>query len=133
MGDGASFATSFAGIADTGTSLLTMPKDILTQLVKKLPGLTKVPVSGEYTVDCSKVDSFPKMTFTIAGQPFDLNGADYVISVSAGGQTECLLGIVGMDVPAPMGPLWIMGDVFLRQYYTVFDYGNNQLGFAKAA
>ena len=53
---------------------------------------------------------------------------DYVIE-DAG---QCLFGMMGIDIPAPNGPLWILGDVFMRKYYVKFDIKGEQIGIATA-
>jgi len=117
-------------IADTGTSLMTGP----TEMVKKISTATgATSIKGISIVDCAKVSTFPALTITISGRKFTLTPDQYVLKVSEFGQTQCLLGIMGMDIPAPAGPLWILGDVFHGPYYTVYDMGNKRVGFADAA
>jgi gastricsin len=46
----------------------------------------------------------------------------------------CSVGITPTYLPSQNGqPLWILGDVFLREYYSVYDRTGNQVGFATAA
>merc|ERR1712125_100943 len=92
-------------------------------------GATSIAGGKEYTIDCSKIPSLPKLTVTLGGHDFVLEGKDYTISVSG----QCLFAFTGVDVPPPRGPLWIMGDVFMRKYYCVFDYGNKKMRIAPVA
>jgi hypothetical protein len=125
--NGKSATTSHRVIIDSGTSLLAGPVDDVAALAK-LVGAKKSWINPqEYTVPCSSIPSLPTLTFHIGGKAYDLSGADYTINAGI----MCLFAVVGIDVPVE--PLWIAGDVFMRKYYTVFDYGNRQMGFAVAA
>jgi cathepsin D len=126
-----SMATEFQAVADTGTSLLTGPKKAIDQVNKAL-GAHKIPIVGEYVVSCSKLSSMPNVTFKLNGKDFVLTPQDYVVQMKNMGVTMCISGFMGLDVAPPAGPLWILGDVFIGPYYTVFDKGQNRLGFAKA-
>jgi len=124
-------AEKFEAIADTGTSLLTGPvKDV--EKLQKAIGAHKIPIVGEYVVSCSKIDSLPTVTFKINGKDFVLTPQQYILQMKNMGVTMCISGFMGLDVQPPAGPLWILGDVFIGPYYTVFDKGQNRLGFAKA-
>ncbi|KAK6054638.1 eukaryotic aspartyl protease [Cooperia oncophora] len=118
-------------IVDTGTSLLTGPTDIIKKIQKKIGA---IPIlGGEYEMECSRIPNLPPITFTLGGQDFVLQGTDYILQVTQNGQTTCISGFMGLDVPAPAGPLWILGDVFIGKFYSVFDSGNKRVGFAQAA
>lgn len=127
---GASVSSTKKAILDTGTSLLAGPSAEVKKIAATVGAKPFFLNKAEYTIDCGKISSLPDMTFTMGGHTFTLSGTDYVINTGGG---ICLFAMTGIDVPAPAGPLWILGDIFIRKYYTVFDWENKQLGFAPVA
>jgi len=112
-------------IVDSGTSLLTGPSDAVKAIAEAIGA--KPLIAGEYVVSCDATD-LPDLSFTLNGQVYTLTSKDYLIPDG----DMCLLGMMGLDVPRPNGPLWILGDLFMRKYYTVFDVANSRVGFADA-
>ncbi|KAK7292427.1 hypothetical protein RIF29_08206 [Crotalaria pallida] len=88
---------------------------------------------GESAVDCGSISSLPTVSFTIGGKVFDLGPEEYILKVGEGPVAQCISGFTALDIPPPRGPLWILGDVFMGRYHTVFDFGKERVGFAEAA
>ncbi|KAL1991350.1 hypothetical protein VTN49DRAFT_5342 [Thermomyces lanuginosus] len=127
FGDDVAELENTGAALDTGTSLIALPSD-LAELLNREIGAKK-SWTGQYTVDCSKRDGLPDLTFNLGGHNFSITSYDYILEV----QGSCISAFMGMDFPAPAGPLAILGDAFLRKWYSVYDLGNNvvKLGQAK--
>mmetsp|Transcript_30161 Transcript_30161/g.45534 ORF Transcript_30161/g.45534 Transcript_30161/m.45534 type:complete len:190 (+) Transcript_30161:674-1243(+) len=108
-------------VVDTGTSVLAGPPKAANALIEKI---------GTVASDCSNVHTLPTISFTFSGKEFELGPDFYVIRAKGNnGSEQCILGIEGVDAGVP---IWILGDPFLRKYYTVWDSDNNRVGFALA-
>jgi hypothetical protein len=111
-------------VLDTGTSLITGPSRDVQRILMDIR-------IDEHS--CTDLAGLPKITFNIDGHPFDLEAKDYVAYVRDALTKEiisCKIGIVPLDVPKPRGPLWILGDLFMRKFYTVFDRSKGRIGLA---
>uniref|UniRef100_A0A2K6GYR5 Gastricsin n=1 Tax=Propithecus coquereli TaxID=379532 RepID=A0A2K6GYR5_PROCO len=114
-------------IVDTGTALLTVPEEYLSELVQATGAMENE--DGQYLVNCDKVENLPNFTFVINGAQLPLPPSAYILTNGV----FCDVGIEVTYLPSENGqPLWIFGDIFLKFYYSIFDMGNNRVGFATA-
>eukprot|EP00928_Gymnodinium_smaydae_P070453 TRINITY_DN54283_c0_g1_i1.p1 TRINITY_DN54283_c0_g1~~TRINITY_DN54283_c0_g1_i1.p1 ORF type:complete len:381 (+),score=103.04 TRINITY_DN54283_c0_g1_i1:58-1200(+) len=122
VGDDSVDTGASAAIIDSGTSLIAGPSDALKAIADKM-GLQEQ--QGMYIADCGA--SLPNLSFTLGSEqgPFSFTLEELVVQRQG---SQCLLGL-----QASPEPLWILGDVFMRKYYVVFDWGKERVGIAKAA
>lgn len=126
LGDEYAELESHGAAIDTGTSLITLPSG-LAEIINSEIGAKK-GWSGQYTLDCDTRSNLPDLTFNFNGHNFTISPFDYTLEVSG----SCISAITPMDFPEPIGPLAIIGDAFLRKYYSIYDLGNDAVGLAKS-
>ncbi|XP_071569196.1 lysosomal aspartic protease-like isoform X3 [Temnothorax nylanderi] len=111
-------------IVDTGTSMIVGLPRAMAYIQRE------IGVNNDGTVDCNEISNLPDINFVIGGKTFPLTGQDYVLKFTEGERDICVPALI--DIDELDGIEWILGDVFIGRYYTVFDMGNDRVGFATA-
>lgn len=111
-------------IADTGTSLILGPPSDINIINRRIGAINNG--YGSSVVNCNRISTLPRINFVLRGKRFSLTSQDYIIQDTGDdGSKVCVSGFSSTNTS-----LWILGDVFISRYYTVFDLGNNRVGFA---
>lgn len=103
---------------DTGTSVIAGPLPVITALLDRL-GVKE---------DCTNFDTLPTLGFAIGEYVLNIDPADYVIRT----EQRCFHQLMAVDLPPPSGPIVLLGDPFLKRYYTVYDRESLRIGLAFA-
>jgi len=117
-------------IVDTGTTFFTAPPELHGAIVKKLPA------AACKTVEESP-EKYPPMTFVlrnIHGKEVELIVTQQTYMVAYGGsraQQLCKPAWMQLQVPKEYGPAIILGEVFMRSFFTVFYRGDGSPGDAR--
>ncbi|KAF9196052.1 1,3-beta-glucanosyltransferase [Haplosporangium sp. Z 11] len=114
-------STTFPAVLDTGTTLLTLPSEVADWINQQIPGAKYV--NRRWAIPCS---SKSRLQFEIEGKRFSVPSEDLVRGRScAAGQGMC-----HSTVQTSSARYMILGDVFIKNNYVVFDQNNRRIGIA---
>ncbi|KAF2759630.1 acid protease [Pseudovirgaria hyperparasitica] len=109
-----------SAILDTGTSFLLIPPGDASKIHNLIPGSKSI--ADAYTVPC---DSTAAIQFTFGGKTYNVSSLDYVGRDNGNG--ACNSQIIPRRTFGENQ--WLLGDVFLKNVYTVFDWSESKVGF----
>jgi hypothetical protein len=113
-------------IIDSGTSFLVMNPGNVQYVAEKL-NINQFRHNNVYLMPCNT--QVPTWYFTFGKRTLSLTAQDMMVKYPKAGPNTCIYALGEL----PGLPMFaIFGDVFLRKYYTQFDYGNHRIGFALA-
>ncbi|KAI0335064.1 acid protease [Cubamyces sp. BRFM 1775] len=117
---------------DTGTTLIGGPSDAVRAIYEAIPGSAEVPsMQGFFQYPCS---TDVQVSLAFGGKSWPISSADMNLGrISA---SMCVGGIfdlsLGSDVSGGGGnPVWVVGDTFLKNVYSVFRSNPAAVGFAQ--
>ncbi|XP_027387743.1 pregnancy-associated glycoprotein 1-like [Bos indicus x Bos taurus] len=112
-------------LVDTGTTHIEGPGRLVSNIQKLIGARLR---GSKHYVYCSVVNTLPSIIFTINGVNYPVPARALILKDSRG---HCYTTFKDSKL-SPSTETWILGDVFLRQYFSVYDRGNDRIGLAQA-
>ncbi|KAJ7703925.1 acid protease [Mycena rosella] len=120
----------FQTIIDTGTTLMYGPPAAVKKIFASVEGSKLFnPTFGYYSYPCA---SPPKIAFNWGGKDWPISTANLNLGKTAPGSKDCVASLAGVDIGYG-STVWLLGDAFMKNVYTVFDYDQEAVGFGKLA
>ncbi|KAI1388743.1 acid protease [Hypoxylon trugodes] len=110
---------------DTGTTFVFGPPDDVQALYKLVPDSKTTDNGQTWSVPC---DSNATVSFSFSGQTYTASSKDFTSAPNGDG--VCFGNVYGMEF---VSGAWLLGDMFLKNVYSVFDVDQKRIGFAARA
>ncbi|KAJ0107067.1 secreted aspartic proteinase precursor [Diaporthe amygdali] len=117
-------SASITGIADTGTTLLMLPDEVVSAYYQQVSGAEDSEQEGGYVFSCDA--TLPDFTFAVGSGQITVPG-DYINWAPVDTSNTTCYG--GLQSDADIG-ISIFGDIALKAAFVVFDGGAKRLGWA---
>lgn len=118
--NGKSLNHTTQGIIDTGSTLVMVSDAVATSIHKHVNGSSFSQDAQGWVVPCALANTTGTVGFTMAGKSFEVPLADLAWQSVTDGSDICYSGVQG-----GADGLWILGDVFIKNNYCVFDHSTN--------
>ncbi|KAF9144513.1 Type I transmembrane sorting receptor [Linnemannia schmuckeri] len=115
--NGKSLNHTTQGIIDTGSTLVMVSDAVAASIHKHVNGSSFSDDAQGWVVPCTLANSTGTVGFTMAGRSFEVPLADLAWQAVTKGSETCYSGVQG-----GADGLWILGDVFIKNNYCVFDH-----------
>nr|NP_001009463.1 pregnancy-associated glycoprotein 8 precursor [Ovis aries]AAB53229.1 pregnancy-associated glycoprotein 8 [Ovis aries] len=112
-------------LVDTGSSHIQGPGRLVDNVQKHIGTM---PQGSMHYVPCSAVNTLPSIIFTINGINYPVPGRAYILKDFRG---RCYTNFK-KKIARTFTEYWVLGEPFLRLYFSVFDRGNDRIGLAPA-
>ncbi|KAI0721833.1 protease [Cerioporus squamosus] len=125
--NGKSAVSGFETIIDSGTSIMYGPPAAVQAFYKAIPDSKLFDQAGGfYTFPCRTP---PQVAFNWGGKSWAINAENFNFGETEQGSGECVGTLAGQDLGLGDN-VWLLGDSFMKNVYSVFSLSRNAVGFA---